>query len=118
MPRAQIVFNYLGQMDQERASAAFAIAPEARGAERDPRGARPHLLDINGGVAGGRLQFEWTFSANVHRRATIERVARDFIAALRAPSARAPETIAHQDADAFGWSDADVQDILAEIAKE
>jgi hypothetical protein len=58
----------------------------------------------------------------VHRRATIERVARDFITALRALIARdadrAEETIARQDADAFGWSAADVQDILAEIGRE
>ena len=37
----------------------------------------------SGGVAGGQLQFTWSYSEEVHTRETVERVAADFIAALR-----------------------------------
>jgi non-ribosomal peptide synthase protein (TIGR01720 family) len=40
-------------------------------------------LEVTGGVAGGQLQLTWSYSEEVHTRDTVERVAADFIAALR-----------------------------------
>ncbi|MBI5302089.1 MAG: amino acid adenylation domain-containing protein [Chloroflexi bacterium] len=117
----QVVFNYLGQFDQGLEAALLEIAPESRGAERSLCDARPHLLDINGGIAGGCLQMEWTYSENIHRRETIERVANDFIRALRALVAahEAVETESDlgEDADVFGWNNEDRQNILEAIEK-
>jgi amino acid adenylation domain-containing protein len=44
---------------------------------------RSHLLEVNGGVEGGRLRMAWTYSRNLHERSTIERVAGDFLTSLR-----------------------------------
>ncbi|MFZ5918979.1 MAG: condensation domain-containing protein, partial [Chloroflexota bacterium] len=83
--QAEISFNYLGQFDRVLPKdSPFGPARESRGPDRSPRGKRAHLLEINGAVAGGRLGFEWTYSKNLHRRATVERLAWDYIASLRA----------------------------------
>jgi amino acid adenylation domain-containing protein/non-ribosomal peptide synthase protein (TIGR01720 family) len=85
LPQPEISFNYLGQFDGALPEASpFRPAGESRGPERGAGGDRPHALDVNGGVVGGRLQMEWTYSQNLHRRETIERVAGDFLEALRA----------------------------------
>ncbi|MEM7349983.1 MAG: non-ribosomal peptide synthase/polyketide synthase [Acidobacteriota bacterium] len=93
-PRAEIGFNYLGQLDQALpGSSPFAPAPESAGRERDHRGHRPHLLDLNASIAGGQLRIAWIYSANVHRRATVEALAERTMAALRTLIAhcRAPQ---------------------------
>jgi amino acid adenylation domain-containing protein/non-ribosomal peptide synthase protein (TIGR01720 family) len=83
-PQAQVSFNYLGQLSAAPSAAApIALAPESNGPARGPRQTRRHLLEINGSVFEGRLQLEWTFSENIHRRATIEGVAGRFLTALR-----------------------------------
>ena len=46
-------------------------------------GAASHLIDINGGVAEGRLVLTWAFSQKFHHAATIRNVASEFLAALR-----------------------------------
>jgi non-ribosomal peptide synthase protein (TIGR01720 family) len=63
-------------------AALFGPAPESGGPPHNPRGQRPHLLDINGFVAGGRLQLQWTYSTHIHQRATVERLARGCLEAL------------------------------------
>jgi non-ribosomal peptide synthase protein (TIGR01720 family) len=84
LPQPEIGFNYLGQFDQAIAgSYDLGLAQESVGPDRDPAEYRTHLLDINGGIVDGRLRLEWTYSENVHRRATIERVGEDFVQALR-----------------------------------
>jgi non-ribosomal peptide synthase protein (TIGR01720 family) len=45
---------------------------------------RAGLLDINGIVSEGKLQFSWTYSKNIHHHSTIEKVAQDFIRMLQA----------------------------------
>ena len=77
LPDAHVGFNYLGQLG------AIPVL-ESSGAERSPRNQRRHLLEINGAIAGGRLRVHWGYSGNHHHRATIERVAEDFVAYLRA----------------------------------
>ena len=93
LPRAEVSFNYLGQLDQMfPASGLFQAAREsASGAarsQRDPAAQRGNLLEVNASVSGGCLQAEWTYSAQIHDDATIEKLAHDFRAELQ-------ELIAH-----------------------
>jgi len=85
LPEPQISFNYLGQFDQAGANTgAFKGAKESSGPDHSTLGERSHFIEINGSVAGSRLQLDWTYSENIHARGTIERLAHDFIANLRA----------------------------------
>ncbi|MGH7998033.1 MAG: amino acid adenylation domain-containing protein [Brasilonema sp.] len=87
--KAEIRFNYLGQSDQVfQDSSLFAPAQESIEPARSLQGSRSYLLDVNGIVAEGQLQLNWTYSSAIHRQATIERLAEGFMEALR-------EIIAH-----------------------
>jgi non-ribosomal peptide synthase protein (TIGR01720 family) len=84
-PLPEVSFNYLGQFDQVLPeSAPFELARESFGPLSDPLGNRRHLLEIVGSVIGNRLEIVWTYSEGVHRRATIERLAQNFLEELRA----------------------------------
>jgi non-ribosomal peptide synthase protein (TIGR01720 family) len=101
-PQAEVRFSYLGQFDQVlQASSPFVPIRGAMGALRSPRGDRSHLLEINGVTHRGRLRLDWTYSENLHRRATIEHLAQDFVEALR-------RLIAHcQSPEAGGYTPSD-----------
>jgi non-ribosomal peptide synthase protein (TIGR01720 family) len=84
LPQAQVVFNYLGQFDRTfDEDTLFRPAAESAGPARSPRWRRGHLLEINGGVLGDQLRMNWTYSSNIHDRATIEYLAQRFVAILR-----------------------------------
>ncbi len=79
----EIAFNYLGQLDRAlNEGSLLRPARESAGAQAF-MGRRPHLLDVSGAVAGGRLQISWTYSKNRHRRATVDALARSFAEELR-----------------------------------
>ena len=101
-PPAEVSFNYLGQLDRALpGSVPFTAASEPSGPLRSDRQRRSHALDINGGILEGRLHVAWTFSVNIHNRPTIERVADEFLRALR-------RVIAHcQSPDAGGYTPSD-----------
>ncbi|MDQ1592735.1 MAG: hypothetical protein QOG71_3362 [Pyrinomonadaceae bacterium] len=81
----EVSFNYLGQFDQVLPqSAPFALARESGGRLSSPAGRRRHLLEITGSVIGNQLRLDWTYSENIHRRETVERLAQSFNAELRA----------------------------------
>jgi amino acid adenylation domain-containing protein/non-ribosomal peptide synthase protein (TIGR01720 family) len=85
IPDPEVHFEYLGQFDQTLAGdALLAVAGEPAGRAADPRGARPYLLGVSGGVLGGRLRMALGYSEAVHRRETVERLAERFAAELRA----------------------------------
>jgi hypothetical protein len=44
---------------------------------------RPHLVDINAMVVGGRLAMDWSYSPLRHRRDTVARWADRFLELLR-----------------------------------
>jgi len=102
---AELSFNYLGQFDQVLGDgAAFVPARESAGPERSHTGGRSSRLGITGRVSGGRLLMSWAYSEVMHRRETIERVAEDFISALR-------KIIAHcQSPEAGGYTPSDFPD--------
>lgn len=84
LPRAEVSFNYLGQFGPGRQEPdGFGEARESSGPFRSPKGIRPHLIEIGGSVAGGRLQMEWLYSENVHRRSTVEALAKQYMDVLR-----------------------------------
>ncbi len=85
VPHPEVIFNYLGQLDQAVAAGRlFRGARESAGPGRSERHARTHLIEINGSVAGGRLSMVWTYSESRHRRGTVEALAGRFSEALRA----------------------------------
>ncbi|MGB8508028.1 MAG: condensation domain-containing protein, partial [Pyrinomonadaceae bacterium] len=82
--RAEVSFNYLGQFDQVLGEEGLWQAGAGRaGAVRGAGERRGRLIDINGSVAGGRLEVRWTYGEGVHRRETIERLGEWFAEALR-----------------------------------
>ena len=85
LPQAEIRFNYLGQTDRALPEASlFRPAPEATGPSQSPKSARGYLLNVIGAVTNGALRLEWTYSENLHRRETIERLAQSYVTELRA----------------------------------
>jgi amino acid adenylation domain-containing protein/non-ribosomal peptide synthase protein (TIGR01720 family) len=85
LPRADVSFNYLGQFDQTfQASGLFQLARDSSGAARDRDAQRGNLLEVNAGIFGGRLQAEWTYSAEIHNSVTVEKLAHDFLEELQA----------------------------------
>lgn len=81
IPRADVAFNYLGQLDQDAGILAFVDEPS--GLARHPDGRRTHVLELNALIVDGRLQLRWRYSENLHVRSTIASVADTCMAALR-----------------------------------
>ena len=85
LPRAELCFNYLGQTDHTLGpDAPFGLLDVPAGLGLSPRGHRVHLIDINALVTDGRLKVQWCYSTSAHHRATIARIADQFLAHLRA----------------------------------
>lgn len=85
LPAAEVSFNYLGQLDgmlDDSSLLAFASAPGL--ATRDDGAARGVLFEINARVANNRLRVDWTYSGELHTKATVEQLAWEFVSALRA----------------------------------
>ena len=83
VPQAQVSFNYLGQFDQTFAG-SFAAASEAIGPDWSPENQRMYLLDITSRIQDGVLQMQWTHHEQIHRPETIQQVAQQSLAVLRA----------------------------------
>ncbi|MEW9701479.1 amino acid adenylation domain-containing protein [Paenibacillus sp. SI8] len=84
LEQADVVFNYLGQFDNVLAEVkSFELVAENSDSDRSSRGLRPYLLEINARIMEGQLRIDWNYSESIHRRSTIERVANDFMDALK-----------------------------------
>ena len=87
IPAPEVAFNYLGQLDgalggPHSGETDWGLAPESAGPDVSPRASLRHPLEVNAWVLGGRLQAAWTYDPHRFARATIERLARSFTAAL------------------------------------
>ena len=83
LPGRELVFNYLGRFDRDRSDGLFPAAPESPGLTRSPRGRRPYLIEVNGGLEAGCLALDWTYGTGRHRAATLERLSTAFVDSLR-----------------------------------
>ncbi|MEU9144177.1 amino acid adenylation domain-containing protein [Streptomyces sp. NPDC048349] len=92
----EISFNYLGQFHGTTDGGGLVRGRvAASGLDHAPEEPRPYLLDVIGLIDDGRLGVTWTYSGEVFDRATVERLAGEFLTALR-------EIIAHCLAEGSG----------------
>ncbi|WP_434300845.1 amino acid adenylation domain-containing protein [Corallococcus exiguus] len=84
LPKAEVVFNYLGQVDATAAqSKYFAPAKEKAGEAQAKGEKRAHVLGVNGLVVGGRLEVAIDYGRELHRRESVEELARHYAQELR-----------------------------------
>ena len=82
-PRAEVSFNYLGQLDQAVDSESpLAAAAESSGRSGGRHEGRDHVFDVSCSVLGGRLQLTWRYSAGWHREATVQQLVDGFLSSL------------------------------------
>jgi amino acid adenylation domain-containing protein/non-ribosomal peptide synthase protein (TIGR01720 family) len=88
-PEPPMVFNYLGQFDQILAgSKLFRYAKESTGPWHSPKQRRRYLLEVNSLVIDSCLELWWTYNQDLHPEMAIEKLANEFLVALK-------ELIAH-----------------------
>jgi non-ribosomal peptide synthase protein (TIGR01720 family) len=122
LPTPEISFNYLGQADQVLPeSAPFRLASESSGPNHSLMGQRTCLLEVNGLIVEGRLRLEWTYSAQVHNRSTIEQLAQWYLDALRSliSHCRSRDTVSYTPSD-FPLTQLDqrqLDSVLAKVSK-
>ncbi len=120
LPEPEIAFNYLGQFDQALPeNALFRPAAEGKGPDRSPNAKRPFLIGVNGGVMGGKLSLQWSYSRNIHHRETIQRLAEDYMRNLRTLIAHclSPEAggVSASDFDLAGLSQRELDKVLRKL---
>ncbi len=120
LPEPEIAFNYLGQFDQALPeNALFQPAQEDKGPDRSPNARRPFLIGVNGGVMGGKLSLQWSYSRNIHHRETIQRLAEDYLRHLQTLIAHclSPEAggVSASDFDLAGLSQRELDKVLKKL---
>ncbi|MFZ5893567.1 MAG: condensation domain-containing protein [Myxococcota bacterium] len=84
LPKRELIFNYIGQFESAHDDAAlFRVVPSVPRALEAPENQRDFVLQCQVGILNGELTLLLNYSENVHRRSTIERLAEDFLQALR-----------------------------------
>ncbi|HYV13611.1 MAG TPA: SDR family NAD(P)-dependent oxidoreductase [Pyrinomonadaceae bacterium] len=111
--KPEISFLYLGKVDQGQTNAGpYAPATESFGPVSDPREKRTHLLDLVGRIINGRFEMSLTYSENVHRKETVENIARRFLELLRAIAT--PEAVSMPQ---FNWTRQHVAEIRSALSR-
>lgn len=73
VPRAQLVFNYLGQLDSlHHSDDLLMLSTEPVCCSQGESNQRAYLLEVDASIQGGQLQIAWHYNANAHRLQTIE----------------------------------------------
>jgi non-ribosomal peptide synthase protein (TIGR01720 family) len=80
----ELMFNYLGQLDQVLDTNSLFAGASERSAPRSERGRQRYALEVTAAVVGGRLSVRFTYNEQLHAAATIESVSNEYIKALRA----------------------------------
>jgi non-ribosomal peptide synthase protein (TIGR01720 family) len=106
IPKAQIVFNFLGQFDQIQTQTGWKFTSQSRGSNQNVQQTRDHLLEVNSWVVEGQLQIDWGYSRNFHSKETVKKIAQRYSQAVKS-------IIEHcQGEDSFGYTPSDFPDAL------
>ncbi|MFF3671270.1 amino acid adenylation domain-containing protein [Microtetraspora malaysiensis] len=83
--RPQVAFNYHGMTEAGGGIGGrlYHAFHDPIGQEQSPLERSDHLLEIVGTIRDDRLSFDWYYSENLHDRSTVDRLAADFLNALR-----------------------------------
>jgi non-ribosomal peptide synthase protein (TIGR01720 family) len=84
LPQPEVLFNYSRQPPAPVAAYGVPRLAGLPGSSRGGANQRTHVLEINAFTDGGRLELHWGYSRAIHDRATIERLARGHLEAVRA----------------------------------
>ena len=121
MPRPDISFNYMGQLDQVMPAGALFVAARGRsGATQDSREKRAYLFNVTASVAGGHLRVSFDYSQAQFGRARIEQLAGLYLEALKSIIAHYQSAVTADRAEDLTGADLtadDLTNILAEIAE-
>ncbi|HLF24987.1 MAG TPA: condensation domain-containing protein [Anaerolineae bacterium] len=82
-----VTVNYLGTLGDPSNSPSEILRPavEPRSIPWDPHSRDfHHALFLTGQIVGGRFHAHWEYNKRVHHRATVEKIADDFMQAIRA----------------------------------
>lgn len=80
---AEVLFNYLGQFEQQANPAGFTISKGLETTENTPQRIKNYKLVVFGQVREGRLGFTFAYNRDVLGEATAQGIARGFETALR-----------------------------------
>lgn len=98
IPRRELIFNYIGQFESSHDEGAlFRVVPVVPRALEAAENERDFLLQCQVGVLNGKLTLLLSYSENVHRRSSIEKLAHGMLDALRA-FARSEQTLESREA--------------------
>ncbi len=109
LPRAQVVFNYLGQFDgrPQEGAGGWTLAPEPAGPAVDGGAPLTHEFTVNGRVLAGELSMDVLFSGARHDAAAVRGWMADFERELRAlidHCAQAPQGATPRISRSRGWT--------------
>ncbi|MDH6123036.1 non-ribosomal peptide synthetase, partial [Kitasatospora sp. GAS204B] len=83
-PSPEVNFNYLGQFTEQLPGIGrYADPTEPKGHSISPDGMRWNVLDITAAVEGDTFHLNINYSAALHNRRTVERLAADLLDGLR-----------------------------------
>lgn len=83
LPEAQILFNYLGQMDQTLSSGLFEPALESTGEMLPSEAERQHVLDFNSRILQGELIINVSYSKKHYRPKTLQTLVNHYVSSLK-----------------------------------
>lgn len=121
-PQSEVRFHHMGQLDHLTGEASIFKQPQIfRGPKRNQPGGQPYLLEVTSGIVQGQLQIHWAYRKNSYQRATIKKLASDFLNLLKILIAHCKSPmVGHYTPSDFpeaNLSQQELDDLLAEIGE-
>ncbi len=116
-PYSEIGYNFLGQVDTQKSGNSASLLTQIASNIGEPRGLtglRTSSLEINARIEKEQLHVDWSYSRNLHKTGTIEKLAEDFNQALSdLLSLEQPEASEQGETDLFDLVDLENDDLDA-----
>ncbi|MDZ7967876.1 MAG: SDR family NAD(P)-dependent oxidoreductase [Nostoc sp. DedSLP03] len=123
LPQAEVFFLYLGQFSKSfDQSSMLRLTEQSTGSAYSPKGTSSHLLGMTAWVnKESQLRLEFSYSTNVHRHETIEKLSHSFVEALKSliTHSRSLETVEYTPSDfsAANINQENLSNLLAQIGQ-
>ncbi|PMB52379.1 non-ribosomal peptide synthase [Fischerella thermalis CCMEE 5201] len=122
LPQAEVAFLYLGQLAKSLPQdSLFQLSKQSPEETSSLQATRPHKLHLIGSVVEGQLQLDWYYSKDVHQRQTIEKLADNFVKALKSliTHCQSLETVEYTPSDfaAANINQENLSKLLAQISQ-